>query len=133
VLTSACPVLPPHTRSPQVEYFYDQFEMSHTVAGALGGTFGLMNLFTRASGVCTACRTALLQWWLSSTASPRLTWLSPTAVLVLACAGGQLLATHCRAVCGMGAVQLSAVSCLLMRVYLSGVVSPDTVTPARLI
>ena len=34
--------------------------MSHTVAGALGGTFGLMNLFTRASGLCTV---ALVQQW----------------------------------------------------------------------
>jgi NNP family nitrate/nitrite transporter-like MFS transporter len=33
-----------------VEYLYDQFEMSHTIAGVLGGVFGLMNIFSRASG-----------------------------------------------------------------------------------
>jgi NNP family nitrate/nitrite transporter-like MFS transporter len=32
------------------EYFYDQFGTSLTVAGALGAIFGLMNLFTRATG-----------------------------------------------------------------------------------
>ncbi|EFJ43737.1 hypothetical protein VOLCADRAFT_83071 [Volvox carteri f. nagariensis] len=32
------------------EYFYDQFGLSLKVAGALGAIFGLMNLFTRASG-----------------------------------------------------------------------------------
>ncbi|KXZ49558.1 hypothetical protein GPECTOR_20g412 [Gonium pectorale] len=33
-----------------VEYFYDQFGLNLTTAGILGGIFGLMNLFTRASG-----------------------------------------------------------------------------------
>lgn len=33
-----------------VEYFYDQFGLNLTTAGALGSIFGLMNLFTRATG-----------------------------------------------------------------------------------
>nr|CAD60538.1 NRT2;3 protein [Chlamydomonas reinhardtii] len=33
-----------------VEYMFDQFGLSLTVAGALGGMFGMMNLFSRASG-----------------------------------------------------------------------------------
>ncbi|GLI65297.1 hypothetical protein VaNZ11_008790 [Volvox africanus] len=33
-----------------VEYLFDQFGLSLTTAGALGGAFGMMNLFTRASG-----------------------------------------------------------------------------------
>ncbi|KAG2489122.1 hypothetical protein HYH03_012348 [Edaphochlamys debaryana] len=33
-----------------VEYMFDQFGLSLSVAGALGAIFGLMNLFTRASG-----------------------------------------------------------------------------------
>ncbi|KXZ49988.1 hypothetical protein GPECTOR_18g144 [Gonium pectorale] len=33
-----------------VEYMFDQFGLSLSVAGVLGGIFGMMNLFTRASG-----------------------------------------------------------------------------------
>lgn len=33
-----------------VGYLFDQFGLSITVAGALGAIFGLMNLFSRASG-----------------------------------------------------------------------------------
>ena len=33
-----------------VSYLYDQFDLSLTTAGVLGSIFGLMNLFSRASG-----------------------------------------------------------------------------------
>lgn len=33
-----------------VQYLYDQFEMDHVTAGGLGSLFGLMNVFTRATG-----------------------------------------------------------------------------------
>ena len=31
-------------------YLFDQFELPLTTAGALGGMYGLMNIFTRATG-----------------------------------------------------------------------------------